>query len=338
MYTVTLQPFGIEFPCDKEETVLAAALKAGVSLRYGCKHGGCGGCKVKLTEGYVDYDEHATALSEAEEDAGIALLCCAYPDEDLVITLDDDYTEADLTPEFALAQYSASLSEMSELTADTRHLVLSVNDGQYHFSAGQFLEINVPGTDLWRAYSMANSPEQGTTIELAVKLLDGGAFSHYLNEQAQLGDTLQVRGPYGQFGLSATAAPIIMVAGGSGMAPLRSLLQAMVAADSKREVQFFFGARRRQDLYWLDDIQALGNQLDNFQFIPALSEPLATDNWEGETGLITEVLARCTAQSLRASEGYLCGPPGMIDAAVEVLKQKGMFASRIAFDKFLSTH
>ncbi|MFA7555476.1 MAG: 2Fe-2S iron-sulfur cluster-binding protein [Spongiibacteraceae bacterium] len=337
-YKVTLQPFGVEFSCNDNETVLEAAFRAEVSLRYGCKHGGCGGCKAKLVEGFVDYSDNAAAISEAEKDAGITLLCCAYPDEDIVIQLGDDYTEADLTPEFPLQEYRLKLVVNENLTADIRHLVLDVIEPvRYGFRAGQFLEVKVPGTDQWRAFSMANSPADGGRVELVVKQLAGGLFGDYLSKVAMPGDELIVRGPYGQFCLFDTVAPIVMVAGGSGVAPIMSMIEALVAVNSPRAVHFFFGARSEKDLYWLEKIAEIGNQLTDFTFTPALSEPEAGDHWQGERGLITEVLYRLTEDSLRGSEGYLCGPPGMIDAAIEVLKQKGMFGTRIAFDKFLSS-
>jgi NAD(P)H-flavin reductase/ferredoxin len=334
-YTVTLEPFDIEFPCSEDETVLEAAFRAGLSLRYGCKHGGCGGCKHQLANGEVDYNDHATAISEDEMDRGIALLCCAYPEEDLVITLDDDYQEDELTPEFPLRVYETQVAALNQVTHDTVHLVMNGGEaGNYRFHPGQYLEIRVPGTEEWRSFSMANVPNNMGQTELVIKLIPGGAFSGYLKDRSKPGDTVEFRGPYGQFQLSETSAEIIMIAGGSGMAPIMSMLQQLVDEKSEREVSFFYGARAVRDLYFVDEINTLGSQLKNFRFIPALSEPTTEDNWEGETGLITEVLSR-HAGSLRGAEGYLCGPPPMIDAAVEVLKQKGMFNSRIKFDKFV---
>jgi propane monooxygenase reductase subunit len=337
-FSITLDPFGVEFDCGEDETILAAALRNGISLRYGCKHGGCGSCKVKLRAGDVDYEgEHATAISEAEQDAGFALLCCAHPVEDVVIELPDDYTEAELQPRFPVRELVASLAAINPVTHDTMHLVLSLDDGdRLAFGAGQFIEIAAPRSDQWRAYSMANAPAAGDRIELITKLLPGGVFSEYLRTSARLGDRLSVRGPFGQFQIAETSAPIVMVAGGSGMAPIVSMLGDLAGARSQREIVFYYGARSRRDLFWLDKIAELGQSLSNFRFIPALSEPLPEDRWDGETGLITDVIAR-HSESLRGAEGYLCGPPGMIDAAVAVLQAKGMFSSRIRFDKFLST-
>lgn len=334
-YNITLEPFNVEFECGEDETILEAAFKAGLSLRYGCKHGGCGGCKHQLAEGEVDYNDHATAISEEEQEAGIALLCCAYPEEDIVIALDDDYKLEDLTPEYPVRVFDAEIAGINFVTHDTVHLTMrGTGPEKYGFHPGQYLEIQVPGADeLWRCYSMANLPNDNGNTELVVKVIPNGQFSEYL-KSASVGDDVIFRGPYGQFQLSETNAEIILIAGGSGMAPVMSMLRQLVSEKSERKVSFYYGARAVKDLYFVDEINALGNQLADFRFIPALSEPAADDNWDGECGFITDVLFRNT-DSLRAAEGYLCGPPPMIDAAVEVLKQKGMFNSRIRFDKFV---
>jgi ferredoxin-NADP reductase/ferredoxin len=338
-FRIKLEPFGVEFDCAEEDTVLEAAFKAGISLRHGCKHGGCGACKVQVIDGYVEYAKDPTSISEAEEDAGIALLCCALPEEDLVIQLDDDYSATELVPEFPVCERQMVLANLSWVTHDISHLRLEPADGDnsFGFRPGQYIEIARAGSDQWRAFSMANAPAVGSAQELLVKQIPSGCFSGYLKDEAKIGDALQIRGPYGQFGIADTAAPMIMIAGGSGMAPIMSMLGQLAVEQSRREIQFFYGARAARDLFWLDQIASLGARLPSFEFIPALSEPDEESDWQGEVGLITDVVARRTADSLRGSEGYLCGPPGMIDAAVDTLKAKGMFSTRIRFDKFLNT-
>lgn len=334
-HTITLEPFGIEFPCSEDDSILEAAFKAGLSLRYGCKHGGCGGCKAQLSQGDVEHNNHATAISEEEIDAGVALLCCAYAEEDIVINL-EDYEESELTPEFPLRLYSAAVADIRPVTHDTVHLIIEGSElANYKFKAGQYLEIKPPNSiDSWRSFSMANTPNEDGQIELIIKIIANGEFSNYLKDAAKVGDRIELRGPYGQFQLSETSADIIMVAGGSGMAPIIAMLNQLVAEKSSRNIRFFYGARGCKDLYFIDEINALGQQLNSFEFIPVLSALDDEDDWQGETGFVTEVLAK-HCDSLRGAEGYLCGPPPMIDAAVEVLKAKGMFNSRIKFDKFV---
>lgn len=337
-YTVTLRPFGVSFDCAEGETILSAALRNGISLRYGCKHGNCGSCKAQIAEGEVD-QAHASevALMQFERNQGLALLCAAVPEEDIVIELADDYTEEELSSAPPIGDYKARVVAVEALTHDIMRLELKLQQPDFmRFNAGQFVEINVPGTDAWRAFSMANPPSEPDRVVLMIKLLPGGAVSGYLRERARPGDPLNVRGPYGQFSVAPGVAPIIMVAGGSGMAPILSMLNELAEQRTTRPIRFYFGARALRDLFLTEEIAALGRRLPDFRYVPALSAPEPGDRWDGETGLITEVLQRHSG-NLRGSEAYLCGPPPMIDAAVEVLKAKGMFSTRIRFDKFVST-
>jgi NAD(P)H-flavin reductase/ferredoxin len=333
---VTLEPFGVTFACGEGETILDAALRGGIALRYGCKHGGCGTCKARILEGDVDLDKASDfALMEYEREAGLALLCSAIPLEDVVVQLDDDYEEAQLYTGIPIRAFNARIESKRALTHDIWFLRLALETpATMEFKAGQYVEIQVPGTDQWRAFSMANSPRDDAHLDLMIKILPGGLFSSLLADGLDIGANLQLRGPFGQFALSDSAAPIIMVAGGSGMAPLAAMLQVLVEQNSTREILFYYGARTAADLFWLDEIKACTDRLKSCRFIPALSAEAG--EWHGETGMVTEVLERMSG-SLRGAEAYLCGPPGMIDAAIEVLRTKGMFSARIRYDKFVST-
>lgn len=336
--TVTLQPFGVEFDCVDGETVLGAALRNGISLRYGCKHGNCGSCKAKIVAGEVDQDDASeAALMTFEREQGLALLCAAYPAEDIVIELADDYTEEELSSAPPIGDYEAEIIGLKPLTHDIVQLDLQLRQPDFmRFNAGQYVEIRVPGSDAWRAFSMANSPSDGGRISLMIKMIPGGVISGYLRETAKVGDRLDVRGPYGQFSVSAGTAPIVMIAGGSGMAPIASMLHWLAEQNCSRPIVFYFGARAKRDLFLAEELESLAQRLPQFRYVPALSSPEEGDEWSGASGLITEVLQRDSG-NLRGSEAYLCGPPPMIDAAVEVLRAKGMFSTRIRFDKFVST-
>ena len=339
IHTITLLPFGLAFECDEDETILDAALRQGVNLRYGCKHGGCGSCKTQIAEGEVDLEEASTfALMDYERAEGQALLCSAYPLSDVALELADDYDEASLRSGLEIRDLDARVVEVGALTRDLWKIHLElVRPTAWEFRAGQYVEVRVPGTEEWRAFSMANPPSASDRVELLVKMLPGGLFSQYVVDSLAPGDALRLRGPFGQFSLIESAAPIVMIAGGSGMAPIWSMLQHLRDSASARPVTFFYGARAREDLIWLDELEQLTSALPRFRFIPALSEPAPADGWTGEAGLVTDVVAR-RCDSLRGSEGYLCGPPGMIDAALDVLREKGLFSSRIRFDKFVETN
>ncbi|NNL85855.1 MAG: 2Fe-2S iron-sulfur cluster binding domain-containing protein [Myxococcales bacterium] len=337
-YAIQLLPFDISFDCEEEETILDAALRQGINLRYGCKHGGCGSCKAQIAEGEVDVGEASTfALMDYEQNQGLALLCSAYPLSDVAIELADDYEEAELRSGVPIREFEAGVEALAPLTHDIWQLRLALRKpSSMTFEAGQYVEIQVPGTDSWRAFSMSNAPSDEGRVELMIKLLPGGLFSGFLSERLAVGDALKLRGPFGRFVLAETEAPIIMVAGGAGLAPIAAMLRALAERNSQRSITFFYGARTTRDLFWLEELEALAGQLESFEFIPALSEPGAADVWDGEVGLVTEVVDR-RCEKLRAAEAYLCGPPAMIDAAIEVLRAKGLFSARIRYDKFVST-
>ncbi|MGE0487543.1 MAG: NADH:ubiquinone reductase (Na(+)-transporting) subunit F [Gammaproteobacteria bacterium] len=336
-FCVTLAPFGVQFECGADESILSAALRQGVGLRYGCKHGACGSCKAKIVEGEVDLTQASGfALMQFEREAGMALLCSAYPLEDVVVEL-TDYDEAELSAARPIVECDCRVSMRTRIAPDIWQLRLAVDGAKsFGFDAGQFIEVNVPGTDEWRAYSMANSPADGRALEFLIKELPGGRFSTFLAEEMCEGEVVRIRGPYGQFKVNQGTAPIVMVAGGSGMAPILSMLRTLAEQRSARNIVFFYGARTAKELICAEEIAHIAASLDSFTYIPVLSEPAEDSSWSGETGLVTAALERRSA-SLRAAEAYLCGPPGMIDAAIEVLKQKGMFSSRIRYDKFVST-
>ncbi len=335
-YTVTLDPFDKQFTCEDNETILAAGLRQGVSLRYGCKHGGCGSCKALIVEGEVDQSEASSfALMDFEREQGYALLCSAYPLSDIVIDV-SDYEEEELLAAAPIRDYQAEVERIVTLTHDICGLQLRlVEPATIVFKAGQYVDLLVPGTTEWRSYSMANPPSRGGEIELMIKLMPGGLFSTYITERLKVGDRLTVQGPYGNFYLRDNGRPALFIAGGSGMAPMLSILRDMAERRDPRAVTYFYGARSRRDLFQLDELSAYEQRLPHFRFVPALSEPLPTDAWDGEVGLITEVVRRHTPDVCHL-EAYLCGPAAMIDAAIALLTESGMNESDIFYDKFIT--
>ena len=335
-YTITLLPFEKQFTCGDNETILQAAIRQGFNLRYGCKHGGCGMCKAQVVEGEVDNTEASSfALMDFEKQQGFSLLCCAYPESDVAIEL-WDYDEADLISEVAVGQFEAEVEKVTELTHDIRGMYLQLIEPQrIEFKAGQYIDLLIPGTSEWRSYSMANPPSRRSGIEIMVKLMPGGLFSSYVTQQLRAGERLTLQGPYGNFYLRDTKHEAVFIAGGSGMAPILSLLRDMVEHKDSRPVTYFYGARTRRDLFLLDELQGFERQLANFRFVPALSEATADDAWLGETGLITEVVKRLIPNG-REREGYMCGPVAMIDAAIVTLQRLGVEEKDIFYDKFVT--
>jgi propane monooxygenase reductase subunit len=332
-HAVRLEPVGIEFEVDEDETVLNGAFRQGLMLMHGCKEGQCGACKSFLLEGEVDLDRYSTfALPDYELEEGWTLLCRAHAVEDLEVEL-INYDEEILTSGVALRTARARVEAIEPLTRDIRRLVLSVVDGEMPFRSGQYVDIGIPGTDDSRSFSMANLPSDDGRLEFMIKLYPGGVFSSLLADGViQVGDELDVTGPYGVFTLRETERPILFIGGGAGMAPILSLLRLMVEQGVERPAVYYYGAREEEDLFHLEELAALQTTLPSFRFVPALSD----SEWDGETGLITDVVER-SEQGLDGVDAYLCGPPPMVDAAQEMLMRLGVDEARIHYDKFTTT-
>lgn len=336
VHIITLDPLNKQFACEDDESILAAGLRQGFNLRYGCKHGGCGSCKALIVDGEVDQaDASSFALMDFEREQGYALLCSAYPLSDLVIDV-SDYEVDELLAATPIQAYQAEVVRITELTHDIRGLHLRlVEPTTIAFKAGQYVDLLVPGTKEWRSYSMANPPSRSGEIELTIKLMPGGLCSSYIAEQLKFGDRLTLQGPYGNFYLRDGRRPALFIAGGSGMGPILSLLRDMAERSDARPVTYFYGARAWRDLFQLDELYGFEQRLPRFRFVPALSEPTADDRWDGERGLITDAVARLTPSGA-GHDAYMCGPTAMIDAAIAALRRLGVRASDIFYDKFIT--
>jgi len=336
-YTVHFEPVGLEIQVEEGETVLQAAFRQGISLMHGCKEGQCSSCKSVLLEGEVDLLRYSTfALSDDDRELGYTLLCRAEPLDDLTVEL-LDWDEETLLMKAPVAAHQAAVEAIERLTDDLRLLVLTLAD-EMPYGAGQYVDIRVPGAaDSVRSFSMCSTPNGDLhRLEFMIKVFPDGRFSGQLDGGIRPGDPLELIGPYGHFQLRDRDSDAIFIGGGSGMAPLWSMLNDMAEREVRRRVTFFYGARRRRDLFYLDRLRSLGSRLSEFEFVPALSEPQDGGDWQGETGLVTDVASRrIDRDQLRGEvEAYLCGPPPMIDAAFPVLFQKGIPGTRIYYDKF----
>jgi propane monooxygenase reductase component len=336
VHTVTVLPADVSFECTEDETVLAAAIRRGFALPYGCRKGHCGTCKAQVLEGDVDLDVEVThALSSFERDRGMTLLCSAFAYSDSTIEMEGlDATE--LAGATEVRELSATVVAVEPLTHDIRRLELAL-DGDLPFRAGQFAELNPAGTDVWRSYSMASPPSAPARAEFMIKAIPGGAFSTKLEATAP-GDRFTLRGPLGSFWLRDHDRPLLLVGGGAGMAPLWSMLQDLVQRGDARPVRFFYGARTASDLFHLDAVAALGKELADFEFVPALSDAPAGGEGPFDRGLVTDVLHARLGRTIGEHDAYLCGPPPMIDAALELLEGFGLEERRsIFYDKFTAS-
>jgi len=339
-HVVRFEPVGIEIEAGEDQTILRAAAEQGIMLMHGCKEGQCSSCKSFVLDGDdIELDKYSTfALPDYEKEEGFTLLCRAHAYEDLTIELlnyDEDMIRSGLPITEAVAEVVAN----DPVTHDMRHLVLRlVEPREIKFFPGQYVDIAVPGTGETRSFSMANtSSREDGRLEFVIKIYPDGLFSHFLDTQLAVGDRLELSGPFGVFTLrEGFETDLVFVGGGAGMAPILSLLRSMSERGIERKATYYYGARQRRDLCFDAELRALEESLPGFSYVPALSEPADGDDWDGETGLITDVVKRL-AGPLKGAHAYVCGPPPMVEAAMPMLATAGVDDKRIYYDKFTTT-
>ncbi|NJM92858.1 MAG: 2Fe-2S iron-sulfur cluster binding domain-containing protein, partial [Rhodospirillaceae bacterium] len=292
VYTVRLEPVGIEIEVEEGETVLEAAFRQGIAVPHGCKEGQCASCKSILIDGEIDLKKYSTfALNDMERDQDHILLCRTLAYSDLEIEL-LNFDEELLAYSIPVREFDAEVAGITPLTHDIRLLEITI-DKPLKFWAGQYVDITLPDQAITRSFSMANPPGEAEKLAFIIKRYEGGAFSGQLDGGLRVGTGLKLRGPFGTcFRREGRQGPLILVGGGSGMSPLWSILQDHVASGEERPVRFFYGARSEADLFHLDEIGALGAKLRDFRFIPALSHVGDDATWSGERGFIHDVLRK----------------------------------------------
>ncbi len=252
-----------------------------------------------------------------------------------LLNFDEDMIRSGLPIVEAVAEVVSN----EPVTHDMRHLVLRlIEPRELKFFPGQYVDITVPGTAQSRSFSMANtSSRDDGRLEFVIKVYPDGLFSHFLATRVAVGDRLELSGPFGVFTLrEGQDVDLIFLGGGAGMAPILSLLRSMAERGIARKATYYYGARRRRDLCFEKELRALEESLLSFSYVPALSEPAADDDWEGEVGLITDVVRRL-AGGLKGAHAYVCGPPPMVEAALPMLMTAGVEEKRIYYDKFTTT-
>jgi propane monooxygenase reductase subunit len=338
-HIVRFEPVGIEIEVDEDQTILRAAAEQGVQLMHGCKEGQCAACKSFVLEGEdIELDRYSTfALPDFEREEGQTLLCRAHAYEDLTIEL-LNYDEEIIRGGLPLRRGTVEVVSIDAVTHDMRHLVVKlVEPEEIKFFPGQYMDFRVPGTDETRSFSMANPPGRDGQFEFVIKIYPDGLFSGLLASRLQVGDRLEVEAPFGTFTLRENrTSDLLFIGGGAGMAPMLGLLRSMAERGIERRVTFYYGARSARDLCFEKELARLQEQLPGLTFVPALSEPAEEDDWQGETGLITDVVARHESGAA-GKDAYVCGPPPMVDAAVAVLERLGCTTDHIFYDKFTTT-
>ena len=316
-HQIIIQPSGHVFQVEPGETILEAALREGFSLPYGCRNGSCGICKGRIIQGTVAYGNYSEeTLTEEDKRAGNALFCCASPLSDLVI----ECHEIGAIKDIEIKTLPCRVHRLDLVAPDVMVISLKLPTNQrLQFLAGQYIDILLKDGKR-RSFSLANAPHDDELLQLHVRNYPGGAFTEHVFTDMKVKDMLRFTGPLGSFFLRDTPfdTAITFLASGTGFAPIKSILEHIFYQDSnrneKRKMTLYWGARTKADLYLMDLAESWQRQHDNFTFIPVLSDPLPTDNWQGRTGLVHEAVMQ-DHHNLEKHQVYACGVPAMVKAA-----------------------
>ena len=310
-YQVTIKPSEHVFAVQDDETILDAALREGFVISYGCRNGACGTCKGKVLAGEVDYGVYQeAALPEAEKQLGMALFCQARPRGDIVI----ECREIGAAKDIQIKTLPCRVQKMKRVAADIMLLDLKLPASErLQFLAGQYIDILLKDGRR-RSFSMASAPHDDEFLQLHVRNY-GGPFSEHVFTKMKARDILRFEGPLGTFFLREDSdKPIILLASGTGFAPIKAIVERAFHARNPRPMVLYWGARVRADLYMNELPERWASEHNNFKYVPVLSEPLASDNWTGRTGLVHEVVMKDIAD-MSGCQVYACGLPVMVEAA-----------------------
>ncbi len=328
---VTIQNSGHQFQVRPSQTVLEAAIEAGINLPYGCRNGACGACKGKVISGKVMHDDYqGSAMTDAELAAGQALFCCARPLEDLVIECRELSGVNGIKPRILPVR----VQKKEQLSGDVMVLFLQLPASErLQFVAGQYLEFILKDGKR-RAFSIANAPHDDALIELHLRLVPGGQFTQYVFEEMPEKAILRIEAPLGTFYLrEESTKPIIFVAGGTGFAPIKGIIEHMIHLGMQREIVLYRGGRLQSDLYMNELSQRWAEFLPNLHYIPVLSEEPADSGWQGRTGLVHEAVL-ADYPDLSEHQAYVCGAPGMVEIAHKTFVEQGLPADEFFSDAF----
>ncbi len=330
-FLITVRPSGKTFQAEPHETLLDAAARQDLRFPYGCRSGTCGTCAGKVLAGTVDYPNGLPpALSTDELNAHKALLCQAHAQSDLEIEVAEIDTPAGIT----VKTLPARVITLQKLCHDVMLLRLKLPASErMQFLAGQYLEILLKGGKT-RAFSLANAPHDDEALELHIREVPGGYFTHQVFHEMQEKTLLRIRGPLGTFFLRERSdRPVILVAGGTGFAPVKSIVEHALHIGDPRPFHIFWGVRARRDLYLGELPTRWANEHANIDYCPVLSEPGDDSDWQGETGFVHEAVLR-RIPDLSGFDVYLCGPPPMINAAKTAFLARGLPETHLFYDSF----
>lgn len=324
------------FVVEKGDNLLKAALNNKLAWPHNCRVGSCGECRCRLVSGKIkQLSDFSYVLNSEEMDSGMILACQTSLRSDVEIEVKMDTPMEPISKPETLDGVIASTKA---LTHDILEVTIQVNGVFPKYLAGQYAEIKIPGLiDKPRSYSFAKAPDQEKKnhISFFIRHVPKGEFTTWLHGENREGHPVNVTGPFGSFWLRDSPNQILCIAGGSGMAPIKALLEQMINQGMNKQVTYLFGARTQKDLYCLDELEKIKVMSNGrFNFVPVLSQEPEDSNWTGLRGrCVDEIMA--THDLSLGTDAYLCGPPGMIDSAIEILNKNGLSNENIFYDKFL---
>ncbi|MFP4105519.1 MAG: NADH:ubiquinone reductase (Na(+)-transporting) subunit F [Phycisphaerae bacterium] len=333
--TVDVNDGAEKFEVRGGNSLLMTLRNQGIYIPSACGgKGTCAYCKVKIPPDggggpVAPTEEPLLTEQELKDNWRISCQCKVREDVRLYIPEELLYVK----------EFEGVLERVRDLTHDIKELRIKLTEPpEIDFVAGQYIQLEAPPyaknpESVFRAYSVSSNPSEKDHVELIVRLVPGGICTTYVFEHLKEGDPVRFTGPYGEFRLTDNDRPMVWIAGGSGMAPFWAMVRMMKEKGIERDTTYFFGAVQKRDMFYVEELRALEKELPWFHYKPALSGDLSGQEWDGETGLITEVVDRHIEDG-KNLEGYLCGSPGMIDASIQVLRDKGIPESQIFYDKF----
>jgi CDP-4-dehydro-6-deoxyglucose reductase len=337
-YTISIKPSDHQFTANDDQSILDAALAAGIVLPYSCRAGACSSCKGKVLSGDYEAGPAPAQILQAEEiDQGFTLFCQAHPKSDMVI----ESREVRLATDIQIRKLPARLTKLTKAAPDVAILTLQLPSSEtFRFYAGQYVEIILKDGKR-RSYSMANSPDNAASLELHVRHMPGGLFTDHVfgtgQTQMKEREILRLEGPFGSFFLREdTDKPIVFLASGTGFAPIKAILEHMIEQGIHRQAVLYWGGRRPQDLYMDELARTWEQQLPGFRYIPVVSDALEQDHWDGRTGFVHQAVMK-DYPDLSGHEVYACGAPIVVESARrDLVSQCGLPDDAFFADAFTS--
>lgn len=333
-FSITFEPSGRVFQAESSETVLDAGIKAGLALPYGCKDGACGSCKCKKIAGEVQHTAHQEkALSVQEEADGFVLTCCAKPLSDLVL----ESKQVGALGAFPVLKMPTRVASLKKVSDDVMIIELQLPAStEFKYHSGQYIEFALTG-GFKRAYSIANASHNGPLLELHIRHMPGGRFTDHVFARMQNKEILRMEGPFGSFYLrEESQKPIVLLASGTGFAPIKAILETMQHQSINRPVTLFWGGRRPADLYMNDWVETQKTLMPQLRYIPVISNALEQDAWSGATGFVHQAVMQ-EFPDLSGHEVYACGAPIVVESAQkDFVELCGLHEENFFADSFIS--